>query len=418
MGEKRFCNDKRNSMNSAKRVLITNACVVTPSRVYENHEVIVANAKIERIQEVGAGCCFLADENVEVHDLDGAFLMPGIIDIHSDAIETILQPRPTSVMDLDIAFLEQEKQLLNQGITTMYHSLSLMQEGALRDKEARKPQLMNRIVEKISEHNRRRHLIRHKFHCRFDIRNIAGFETLMNYIADDRVHLLSFNDHTPGQGQYRDLDRYRKTMKKYYPTYSDNDIDVMIEKKMAYPAIGPEKVSRIAEFARIKGIPIASHDDDSEDKLAYVQDELSVEISEFPVELAVARKAKQRGMLTVAGAPNVLLGRSQSGNVSATEAILDGCCDILCSDYFPPSMLHAVFKLNREHNIPLADAINLVTFNPARALGIEKEFGQIAPGCQADLVAVDTAEGYPVITRVFIDGILVSALNYRMPVTV
>ncbi len=403
-------------MSNGDSVILTHAAVVGPDSVKHDQEVTVVDGRIADIRPSGSRVSPVGKDGEAVHDLGGAFLMPGMIDIHSDAIETILQPRPTSIMDLDIAFMEHEKQLLNQGITTMYHSLSLMQKGAMRDKEARKPHLMKQIVAMINAHGRRKHLIRHRFHCRFDLRNLSGVETLLNYIENDWVHLLSFIDHTPGQGQYRDIPNYRETMKKYHPTYTDEQITDMIEEKMAHPILEAEMVDRIASLARQKGIPIASHDDDSEEKLAYVQEQLSVGISEFPVGLDIARKAKERGMLTVAGAPNVLLGRSHSGNVSATEAILDGCCDILCSDYFPPSMLHAVFKLNREHGLTLPEAVKLVTLNPARALGIDDDFGSIQAGKRADLLAIEVDDGRPMITRVFIGGKLVSALNYRSTV--
>jgi len=394
-------------------IRLSHVNIVGVEAMLQDHDVIVRNGRIDSVRPTGEQDACSRTEGEVVHDLGGAYLMPGMIDIHSDAIEGILQPRPTSVMELDIAFMEHEKQLLNQGITTMYHSLTLTENGGVRNKEARKPERMQAIVDRIAAHHRSRHLIRHRFHCRFDIRYVKGVDTLFHYIENDLVHLLSFNDHTPGQGQYRDLPQYKQIMMKYLPGSTEKQIEEMIEEKMATPALDAALLDRIASLAREKGIPIASHDDDSEEKLAYVQEQLSVGISEFPVGLDVARKARERGMLTVAGAPNVLLGKSHTGNLSATVAILEGCCDILCSDYFPPSMLHAVFKLHREHGIGLPDAVRLVTLNPARALGIEKEYGSVEAGKRADLVAVEMQGDVPAITRVFIDGKLVSALNYR-----
>ena len=182
---------------------------------------------------------------------------------------------------------------------------------------------------------------------------------------------------------------------------------------MSVDKISEEMLIKTAEIAYSKGIPIASHDDDSVEKIEYVHNVLKAKISEFPVEIDVAREAKKKGMLTVAGAPNVLLGRSHSGNMSAAEAIMDGSIDILCSDYYPPAMLHAAFKLHTYYQLPIWDAFNLITLNPAKALGIDKDFGSIAEGKKADVLMIHVFNNKPAITKVFIDGRLVSELNYR-----
>jgi alpha-D-ribose 1-methylphosphonate 5-triphosphate diphosphatase len=399
-----------------KEQLILNANIVTRDGVLENHAVILAADRIKQIVAMDrldqAGPEY---RRGPVHDAAGAYLAPGFIDIHSDSIESIAQPRPTSIIDFEIALMEHEKQLVNQGITTMYHSLSfLRKEGAsMRDKETRKPVRMREMAELIRNLQHHRHLIRHRFHCRFDIRNREGLDILMDYLAGGYINLLSFNDHTPGQGQYRDLLRYRENLKNYKPGINEEEIECLVAERMAVPVIAAETLKKTAEIARGQGIPVASHDDDSEEKVEYNHVELQVAISEFPVELSVARKAKARGMHTVAGAPNVLLGRSHSGNMAAAAAILDGSIDILCSDYYPPAMLHAVFKLHYDYKLPLWDAFNLITLNPAQALGTDDEYGSVEPGKKADLLAIQVFEGRPFITKVFIDGDLVSELNYR-----
>ncbi|MDQ2086741.1 alpha-D-ribose 1-methylphosphonate 5-triphosphate diphosphatase [Herbivorax sp. ANBcel31] len=401
-------------MGGAK--LIINVDVIAKNSILKNQGLIMEDGKIKHLfpmEQIGLNA--KKTSIGEVIDGEGGYLAPGFIDIHSDNLESAVQPRPNSIIDFEIALMEQEKQLANQGITTMYHSLSFIDEGSsvLREKEARKPDKMKEIVELIKNLEKTNHLIRHKFHCRFDVRNTSGYDVLMDYIEKNYLDLLSFMDHTPGQGQYKNLGRYKETMKKYKSGIDDREIDTLIKEKISIPVLSNEKIEDSANMAREKGIPIASHDDDSEEKLLYVNTKLNAVISEFPIELDVARKAKKRGMLTVAGAPNVLLGRSHSGNVSATEAILDGCIDILCSDYYPPAMLHAVFKLNRNYKIPLWESMKLVTVNPAKALGIEKDYGTIENGKKADLVLIHIINEKPAITKVFIDGHLVSDLNYR-----
>ena len=118
-------------------------------------------------------------------------------------------------------------------------------------------------------------------------------------------------------------------------------------------------------------------------------------------------------MLTVGGAPNVLMGGSHSGNISAAEAVQEGILDILCSDYYPAAMLHAVFLLAGKYGVALHNAVNLVSANPARAMGVQAQYGSIAPGKKADLLLIRTLDGYPAITQVYIGGESVLHLNYR-----
>lgn len=397
------------------RQLIVNVNIIGPDSILENMNVVISGSRIEALFPQGRMAEFNLEEFYRVHDGKGAYLAPGFIDIHSDNIESLVQPRPTSMMDMNVALMEQEKQLVNHGITMMFHSLTFMSDNAkmIREKATRNPEKMKELTALIATYSQGEHLIRHRFHCRYDIRNVDGHDTLMGYLQDDLINLLSFTDHTPGQGQYRNLDQYRDTMRKYNPQMNETGIENLIRDKMSVPRLSHEKMEATASLALMKGIPIASHDDDSEEKLEYMQKELNVQISEFPVELTVARSAKARGMLTVAGAPNVMLGKSHSGNVSASEAILDGSIDILCSDYYPPAMLHAVFKLNTAFGYPLWKGMNLVSRNPALALGIAQDYGSVEEGKMADLVFIRMIGERPSVSKVFIAGELVSELNYR-----
>lgn len=400
--------------------MILNTNVITEDGILENQAVVIEGDRIRSIVPMNLiGESDRLDGSAEIYDGEGAYLAPGFIDVHSDNIETIVQPRPKSLFEFEIAVREHEKQLVNQGVTTMYHSISFMGDyGGVwnthyKNKAARHPQHMERLVELIHNLQYDSHIIRHKYHCRFDIRNVDGLDTLYKFFDNDYIHLLSFMDHTPGQGQYRDLEKYRQERKKEKPELDDKQFDKILEERLSVPMLSFDVLEQIAEKAWSKGIPIATHDDDSIEKIDYVSTKLKAVISEFPVELKVARKAKERKMYVVAGAPNILLGKSHSGNMPAIEGILDGCVDILCSDYFPPALLHAVFKLNHEYRIPLWESLKMVTLNPAKALGIAEDFGSVREGKKADLVMIKILDGRPVITKVFIDGIMVSGLTYR-----
>lgn len=182
---------------------------------------------------------------------------------------------------------------------------------------------------------------------------------------------------------------------------------------MSRAKITAEQMTRAADMAAQAGIPIASHDDDSIEKLDYVTQKLHARICEFPVELAVAKEAHRRGMQVVVGATNVLMGRSHSNNLSALEAIQNGCADILVSDYFPAAILHAVFQLHERGVLTLPDAVNMATYNPAKAVGLSGRLGSIEPGKYADLLLVSKKGAVPVILSVFINGEEVTKIHYR-----
>lgn len=395
---------------------ILNANIISLDKILEKHGIIIKNDRIEEIFPMAElKTPIINNKNVVYYDAKGAYVSAGFIDIHSDNIETVVQPRPTSVMDFKMALAEHEKQLVNQGITTMYHALSFLRNNgsAMKDKVVRMPDKMREMAEIIKNLHEKNHLIRHRFHCRFDLRNCEGYDTLMDYIDKDYIHLLSFIDHTPGQGQYRDLENYRKILSGHHPDMKEDELGKLVESRMEVPKLSIEKIEQTAQKAHERGIPIASHDDDSIEKIEYVKSILKADISEFPVELEIARKAKEKGMLVVMGAPNVLMGKSHSGNLSAIEAILDGSADILVSDYYPSSLLHSVFKLYFQNNIPLWQSMNMVTLNPAKSVGINKDFGSVEVGKKADLLLIKVVDEEPYITKVFIDGQLVSELNYR-----
>jgi alpha-D-ribose 1-methylphosphonate 5-triphosphate diphosphatase len=349
-----------------------------------------------------------------VIDAQGDYLLPGMIDIHSDHIEQVIEPRAGSVMDIPFALREQEKQLINNGITTMYHSLAMWKAAirAMRRKAAREEDYLAQIIQSVINTKNSPGLITHMLHIRFDVTNFEAIPRVTDMLNDGNISLLSFMDHTPGQGQYRDLEPFKTAIKANNPDLSDAEVDERLEQRMQVEKIPLETLIEISKLAKSKGVSIASHDDDSIAKVDFVKNILNASISEFPVEIGVARYANKAGMKTLGGAPNVLLGKSHSGNMSAIEGILDGSISMLCSDYYPSSMLEAVFKLHRKSGIPLYDCVNLVTSEPAKAVGIWGTAGSIAEGKRADLLLVDALEEYPKITTVITNGDIASTLNY------
>jgi alpha-D-ribose 1-methylphosphonate 5-triphosphate diphosphatase len=388
--------------------ILTGGRIITPREVVENHALLIRNERI--IDLVPAE--LVSEAAAEVIDVDGAYIMPGIIDIHADYIEHMAAPRPTSMMDFRLALRESERELITHGVTTMYHSLAIYDFTEFMPSPVRHPDHTRRLIGLIDSTRHSEHLIRHRFHARFEIDNLNRVAELEEYIREGTVHLISFMDHTPGQGQYRNLEIYRKTLKGYR-NLSDHEVDAIILKSKSREKLTLHAIAELAQLAAEHGIAVASHDDDSLEKLTLVRG-FGATISEFPITLEVALAARELGMHAVAGAPNVLLGGSHSGNLSAAEAVLAGAVDVLCSDYYPASLLHAVFQLHHEQGHYLPDMVNLVTRNPAAAVLADEELGSVEAGKRADLLIVDLLEdGTPAVTGAFVDGVYVYSSVYR-----
>lgn len=390
--------------------IIHNGKIITEETILEGYAVVVEG---EIIQSIIPQETVSAYTVAQLIDARGGYISPGFIDIHSDYIETIASPRPTSMMDFNISLREAEKILISHGITTMFHSLSFYREDVFTHKPMRNPNNIQRMVDAIDATHKELHLIRHRMHARFEIDNVDEIDTLVKNIEDGKVHLLSFMDHTPGQGQYRNLEVYRETLKGYRDI-SDDDVNVLIAERQSTEFLTSEKIKEVADIAISKGIAIASHDDDKIQKLELVKS-FGTTISEFPITLEVAKKAKEIGLHTIVGAPNVLLGGSHSGNLSAAEAVANDCVDILCSDYYPAALLHAIFDLHEKHGNDLHKMFMMVSLNPAKAVKMDDELGSIKPGKKADILVIERMEdGYPMLTTTMVNGALITTTHYRI----
>jgi alpha-D-ribose 1-methylphosphonate 5-triphosphate diphosphatase len=394
---------------------IVNATVVGPDQMLPNHAVIIGEDRILAVLPMDT-----LKENVrngeepQYIDAQGGYVLPGFIDIHSDYIEGLLQPRPTSLMDFEMGLREAEKQLLGHGVTTIYHSLSMMNVVGIKGRRGnfRTKDNFEQLALLIRRFHQGYHLIRHRLHARYDIHNPELYDYVEQIIDEGKIHELSFMDHTPGQGQYRNLEIYARSTVGW-DIEGNKTLAEKIELLQNRPVVSEEKLKRLAVLARKKGIPLASHDDDSLEKVCRVKNEYAATISEFPVELEVAKKAREEGLLVVMGAPNVILGGSHSGNLSALEAIREGCADILCSDYYPAALLHSAFILEEKGIISLPEAIRMLTLNPARAMDIAADYGSVEAGKKADILIVRKIQGCPMVYSCFIDGHNTLQYEYR-----
>jgi len=331
-------------------------------------------------------------------DAGGNYLFPGFVDIHSDAIEKGIEPRPNTFFPVDIAVFELDKKLAACGITTMFHSLSFAEmEVGLRSNSTAAG-----IIRQIStfSHKLKVHT---QIHARFEITDLGAVPFLESLIQDRLIQLFSFMDHSPGQGQFRDIMAY----KSYYgPVYgkTDAEMDTIINRKLeAKQGDAQRAILQLISLCKDNGVAIASHDDDSQTKIAWLK-EIGVSITEFPVNFEALQAAHDHGIRVCLGSPNIVRGSSQARNLSAREAIRQGFGDILCSDYAPMTMLHAVLTLERLGLLPLHEAVNMVSLNPAAAVGIADKTGSLEPGKQADMLIVDHSEEHPRILKTFVSG--------------
>ncbi|MFC3419940.1 phosphonate metabolism protein PhnM [Salinicoccus hispanicus] len=390
---------------------IINGNIITEDEILENAAVVIDEQYIVDIVPMAEADTALALVT-EVIDARGGYVSPGFIDIHSDYIEGIVAPRPTSLMDVNMGIRESERILSSHGITTMFHSLSIYREDLFGHKPIREPRNVEKLIQAIARTHHEKHLIRHRLHTRFELDAIEMLPILKQHIEAGNVHLLSFMDHTPGQGQYRNLSIYRDTVKSYQ-NMSDTEIEQKIVDKAGYAQIGYDEMKEVADLALVHNIAVASHDDDRTERIDF-NETIGTTISEFPITMEVAKYAYSRGQHTMAGAPNIMLGGSHSGNLNAKDAIEADCISILCSDYYPAAMLHSVYKLHNEYNHPLEEAMKLITINPARAVHMDHEIGSIAIGKKADINVIQCHNDYPVVTECIVDGAIISQYHYRI----
>lgn len=382
---------ERQGLRQPGDCIIANAQIITPEGIRPHASVRVEEG---RIAEIADGPL----SGRRTVDAGGHYLFPGFIDIHSDAIEKGIEPRPNTFFPVNIAVYELDKKIASCGITTMYHSLSFAElEVGLRNNSTAAGIIreINGLAGKLRVNTR--------IHARFEITDLGAVPFLEGLIADGQIDLFSFMDHSPGQGQFRDI----LTFKQYYgPVYAktDAEMDHIIARKLeARNGGGRDAISRLLRLCRERSIAVASHDDDSREKMSWLK-EMGIGLTEFPVNIEAVRAAREMGIKVCLGSPNVVRGQSQAKNLSARESISWGYGDILCSDYSPMTMLHAVLTLERLGILDLPAAAAMVSLNPARAVGIDKRTGSLAVGKDADMVIVDHADDFPRVLRTFVAG--------------
>ncbi|WP_333672865.1 alpha-D-ribose 1-methylphosphonate 5-triphosphate diphosphatase [Elioraea tepidiphila] len=371
--------------------IFTNARVVTETEVFDGTVVLRGPA----IVAVERGRSRLA----AALDLEGDLLIPGLVDVHTDNLEKHMMPRPGVRWSARAALLAHDAQVASAGVTTVLDALCV---GEVEHADQREQMFREGVAELRALAPRGLLRAEHLLHLRCEL-SVATMQESFEPVADDPlVRMVSLMDHTPGAGQFADVERYVKR--------NARTLGMTEAEARAYVARRRETRDRVRDanrdaiLARLAGrtIALASHDDRTEDEVA-AWHASGVRISEFPVSLVAAEAAKRRGMAVVAGGPNIVRGGSHSGNVAAADLVARGLVDVFASDYIPSSMLASALLLHDRHGIALPRAIATISAEPARMVGLDDR-GRIAPGLRADLVQVHLADGHPLVRQVWREG--------------
>lgn len=374
-------------------------------------EQVLTNARLVLDDEVCRGSLVIRDGRIaavdggvtsvpSAVDCDGDYLMPGMVELHTDNMEKYFQPRPKVAWPGRPAALAHDAQMAASGITTVFDALSIgdideqsMREGALKQMVGSLQAIMDDGMARID----------HRLHLRCEVCQPATLERFESLADSPLLGLVSLMDHAPGQRQFVSLDAYRT----YYQgkhRMSDEALEAFIEKQLANSArYSSANRQAIAAACHQRGLALASHDDATIEHVAESV-EYGTRVAEFPTTREAAEASHRHGLAVMMGAPNVVRGGSHSGNIAAAELVSLGVLDVLSSDYYPAALLDAVFRIaDMEGGYSLPRAVATATRTPAQAVGLEDR-GRLAAGLRADLLRVRVVDDHPLVQRVWCAG--------------
>ncbi len=372
-------------------------------------ETILTNARLVLADEVRTGTLVLRGgliaevqpgraHGATAHDLDGDFLMAGVVDLHTDNLERQVQPRMNARWPSRSAMLAHDAQCAAAGVTTVLDALCI---GDLGFDEGRARTFRDGVADLDALSATSLLKSEHFLHLRCEM-PAADVVDLADAVADHhRVRMVSLMDHSPGVGQYADVERFRALRRREGRSASEIETQIGRLLEQRERLRGPNRRALLARMLALD-VALASHDDRDAGEIEQNFAD-GIRISEFPVTLAAAQAAKQRHMDVIAGAPNIVRGGSHSGNVAVADLVEAGAVDALASDYVPASLVEAAFRSAGTGAISLPDAIALVTDTPARMAKLADR-GRLAAGLRGDCVRVRVFDGLPIVRQVWRGG--------------
>ena len=372
---------------------------------------IIRNARIVTVNEEFSGTVVLQDGRIHsvdrsdtavpgAQDWDGDWLLPGLVELHTDNLEKHLSPRPGVLWNAHSAMTVHDAQCAAAGITTVLDSVVIgdLDQGGPR---CQTQHTSIAALHQCSDEGLMR--IEHLLHLRCELSAPDMLEVFHQYAGDPLLKLVSMMDHTPGQRQWRNLKSYRRYAERH-GAYSDAEFDaILAQRKADQQAYALPHRGVIVQACQERSLTLATHDDTLLADIAQAVHE-GVGLSEFPTTLAAAQAARDAGMAIIMGGPNMVKGGSHSGNVSAAELAQADLLDIFSSDYVPSSLLLSAFMLSALDGWSLPKAMRTVSCNPARAIGLNDR-GEVAPGQRADLLRVRmNRAGMPTVRETWFNG--------------
>ncbi|WP_266167992.1 alpha-D-ribose 1-methylphosphonate 5-triphosphate diphosphatase [Dyella subtropica] len=373
-------------------LVLTNANIVLDDRVL--HGTLIARNGFIRLIDEGS------TQAPGAIDCDGDYVVPGLIELHTDNLEKHLMPRAGVLWPSLPAVLTHDAQVVAAGITTVFDALSV---GDLEEESVRIETLRSTYDAILAGQDSGALRADHWIHLRCELAYPRLIETLEPLMRHSSVRLLSLMDHTPGQRQYRDIQQYRKYYSKNHTSWTEDEFANMIKQRAEQQATYSARHEQaVLDMAKGQNMVLASHDDTDTAQVEHAH-RIGVSISEFPTTQEAADAARKLGLTTVMGAPNVVRGGSHSGNIAALALAASDRLDMLSSDYVPASLLHGAFLLHSQAGWSMPRAMATVSSNPARALGF-KDRGQLKVGLRADLVRMGSVNGLPIVRNVWVGG--------------
>lgn len=371
--------------------ILTNAILVLPEETIPGTLVVRGG----RIAEIQPG----RSHAPSARDLEGDHLIPGVVDVHTDNLERQVQPRQNARWPSRSAMIAHDAQCAAAGVTTVLDALCL---GDLGFDQGRGQTFLDGVADLDALADTGVLRSEHFLHLRCEL-PAADMKPAMDPVADHpRVRMVSLMDHSPGVGQYRDIERYvamRRKQTQMTVEQVQDRIAFLLDQRARLRE--PQR-AWLLDRIRHRDLPIASHDDETaEDVRRNLAD--GIRISEFPVTMVAAEAARDAGVEVIAGAPNIVRGGSHSGNVAAADLVRAKAADAFASDYVPASMVEAAWRAVEEAGITLPQAVAMITDRPARMCRLDDR-GRLAAGLRADLAQIRTVEGIPVVRRVWREG--------------
>jgi alpha-D-ribose 1-methylphosphonate 5-triphosphate diphosphatase len=373
-------------------MLIRNARIVTRDEVFTG----VVRIEDGKIHDVERGTTSAR----EAEDWDGDYLLPGLIELHTDNLEKHLAPRPGVQWNTDAAFVIHDAQVAAAGITTVFDALAI---GSRSNVGLRGRDLQTQCAEALTRFSER-HLLRaeHFLHLRCEIATADVVEVFDSLCRHPLLRLASVMDHTPGQRQWHDREQWRRFQERNGKLSDEHVTTALAELSVEQERYADAHRREIVARCKTLGLPVASHDDTLVEHVEQAAAE-GIVLAEFPTTRIAAEAARAHRISTIMGAPNIVRGGSHSGNVSALELAKADLLDILSSDYVPSSLLTAVFDLVEKADWTLPRAMATVSAEPARTAGL-LDRGAIAPGLRADFVRVTMLDTLPVPRATYREG--------------